>query len=1110
MKRFFHVVAMMAGVLALSYDAAGQVARPGQTDPQVKARVDRALEQLLAEARDLEKTDASARKPSFTRPHPALRDWGADMAPAAIEAIGDKLTGNDYLDAYVRWHLLAVAAQSKDLDPSRVTGTLEARLKALPEKLAAPYKDYARIEPEDVHREWYRLYTTELRITVGYPPFQKYVDPPESLELMEPARRAEAQKIWTRVQQLRQQWKITYDQKAIDYNERVGQLNHIARQYAGELAYQLLRAGEPQGLAAVTTAIGRHARTLTGFDLLNYMYNAWFDGHLGQYSAKDLAAAGRELETAARAVEKEWVRQGNYTQRNFAEYAFHMVESLKAGDVMGFTAAAPRSTAPSRSPARRQQVTPDRITTAHLDVALDRARRALYENESLQPDYRPMSEHRGFRRAKFEIPQEDRHPMGNHALICWAMLGAGESYQNPALARRIHWVLSGDASQTYDRGMRLAMLANLPKQRWGPWINRDAKWFQSSMTEKGNFADEWFGARDSGYGDNANGQYAALGLWVYERAGFALQRRVWENIDKYWREAMIPTPGEEAAGWAVLSHKVQQNKQDPRAVTFAYRVSSPMTAGGVATLCVTERVLHGDKPTRVGEPAVSIHLRKGLRWLDENFRLDDPVEDSDPYYYYWTIQRVGAAAGYRSFNGVDWFSQVTAKLINEQQPDGTWQGGKGRLLSTGFAMLYLSQAFDNAVAVGKLRFTARGRDGKDDANAWNNRPHDIWNFTGYISDDFEYASSWQIVDLDLPVPTLMEAPIIYLSTDKQPTFSDSQLENLRGYLNAGGLLLTNPDVNSPEVARGIKELEAKLLPGRKLENVPKDHEIYQFHRRVQPALAMQMVSNGIRPLWIHFTRDIGAALQTQETARSDSFAVMSNIYLYATGRYPRRRRLEDRHLVRLNQTPRRQVNAVRLRHSGEYDPEPVALTILGNLLANVHDVSLNVEVADQPSASQRLAFLTTIGDGELSPGQVGQIQQWLAEGGTLWLDAAGGGSGASQAAEAMLRQIAPDATVAPLSLDHPILSGRDLPGGAGGGINNRRVSYRGYALKSMGPVNTARLECVEIDGRIAIIFSRHDITCGLAGLQHWGIFGYSPESARGMVINSVLQAAAKP
>jgi hypothetical protein len=56
-------------------------------------------------------------------------------------------------------------------------------------------------------------------------------------------------------------------------------------------------------------------------------------------------------------------------------------------------------------------------------------------------------------------------------------------------------------------------------------------------------------------------------------------------------------------------------------------------------------------------------------------------------------------------------------------------------------------------------------------------------------------------------------------------------------------------------------------------------------------------------------------------------------------------------------------------------------------------------------------------------------------------------------------------------------------------------------------VHEPRLEEITLDGRSAIFFSSEDLTAGLAGLTHWGIFGYAPESATRLVANGVLHAA---
>ena len=200
----------------------------------------------------------------------------------------------------------------------------------------------------------------------------------------------------------------------------------------------------------------------------------------------------------------------------------------------------------------------EELSLDRVGVAVDKATNAVYDNEAMQPNYGTVAESAFLAHMRYNVPQELRNMMGNHALVCWALLAGGESYQNPKLSRRVHWVLSSDQSMTYDRGMRLSMLAELPRRRWRPWVQRDAKWLTKAMTDKGNFTNEWFGIDLTGYGDNANGQYGAWGLWVYQRAGYSLPKKTWKRVDAYWRQAQLKTDGNAAAGWAVISAKAQK------------------------------------------------------------------------------------------------------------------------------------------------------------------------------------------------------------------------------------------------------------------------------------------------------------------------------------------------------------------------------------------------------------------------------------------------------------------------------------------------------------------------------------------------------------------------
>ncbi len=379
------------------------------------------------------------------------------------------------------------------------------------------------------------------------------------------------------------------------------------------------------------------------------------------------------------------------------------------------------------------------------------------------------------------------HEFGNHALICWAMLAGGESFQDPRLFRRINWVLHSDTPYTFDRGLRMQMLAHMPYDRWKPWMHRDERWITNALSDKGNWPAEYTGGDSTEWGDHANGAYGVLGLWGAQRAGLDIPLADWKRVDEHWRKTQEQTPGDEAAGWAVGMLNVNQGDDDkPSGLghDFYSKISGPMTAAGVATLTLTERYIYGSERTDPTKQNVSTNLRKGIRWLDENFKLhtDDPA--ADWYYYMWTIQRVGQATGYRTFNGVDWFRDVTAEMLNRQQESGLWAdptGQQGPLVSTGFALLYLSNSYA-PIAISKVRF-----DGQ-----WNNRPHDLWNFVDYASDQYEVDTSWQIVELDEPVYQLIESPILYLATDKGFELSDKETDHLRDYLDAGGLLVAQP------------------------------------------------------------------------------------------------------------------------------------------------------------------------------------------------------------------------------------------------------------------------------------------------------------------------------
>ena len=298
--------------------------------PEVRQAIDKAVKALVADAKAI--TDLESDEPCFTRPHPAVKGWRPDMAlPAAIR-MRDKFTGNVNRDTFIRWHLMWVVSKAEESDRKQITQLTAQLVNSLPGDRRLPFKRTYRNEPADAYQKWAALYG-QVRLIVGYPPFQSYVGPPESLELMSKGRRKEAEKVWKECQKLEGTWERIDYPEARAHNERVGRANHIMREYQGELIGHLLRSGDPRMLKRVMRLIDKHAReeSIIGFDLLTYLYLAAFDGDLQQYDPKALRDAGLALEKTAKATKGDWVPFG-HTQRNFADYAFHMTRILKEGD----------------------------------------------------------------------------------------------------------------------------------------------------------------------------------------------------------------------------------------------------------------------------------------------------------------------------------------------------------------------------------------------------------------------------------------------------------------------------------------------------------------------------------------------------------------------------------------------------------------------------------------------------------------------------------------------------------------------------------------------------------------------------------------------------------
>jgi hypothetical protein len=283
------------------------------------------------------------------------------------------------------------------------------------------------------------------------------------------------------------------------------------------------------------------------------------------------------------------------------------------------------------------------------------------------------------------------------------------------------------------------------------------------------------------------------------------------------------------------------------------------------------------------------------------------------------------------------------------------------------------------------------------------------------------------------------------------------------------------------------------------------YHVTKGHARVR----VLSLGNGVRELMLLIPDgDVGRAWQAQaEKPHPEAYEAGANIFLYACDKGSLRFRGEN-FLVK----PDPQIHAgnkttvARLQIGENWDPEPGGWLRLSAILHN--ELKLDVEVRDaKPDTAgltgAQIAHLTGTTTFQLTDAQRLTLRQFVQNGGTLIIDAAGGAPEFARAAEEELRRTfgkaAEEALGKSLALDDRLFHLPDA--------EIKEIRYRTFTKSTLGNLRTPRLKAIAIDGRYGVFYSREDLTEGLVGEPVDGIFGYSPESATQIMRNLVFYGA---
>ncbi|HEV7300758.1 MAG TPA: DUF4159 domain-containing protein [Tepidisphaeraceae bacterium] len=688
-----------------------------------------------------------------------------------------------------------------------------------------------------------------------------------------------------------------------------------------------------------------------------------------------------------------------------------------------------------------------------------------------------LSQYKGYQLAEV---QNEAWREGMHCLAAQALVYASYMMDDPRLS------LQGDFMrgvldylktfefegnyEVYGRSLRLSALSLARRPQDRPIMTADTQWLLKA-TASGAFtytaAPE--GRHPDGM-DNSNGQYGVLGLGAAVEAGLIVPGQFWIDVHKLWLERQ-----NEDGGWGYYANDKQS--------------TSSMTAAGVTSLLLAAQP---GAQTGVGRDLVAgdAAVQRGIAWLAKGDNLTELGPHRHPGYTLYGIERAGLASGYRYFGDKDWYLTLLPKALATQQENGSWIGEATPIGETAFHLLFMSRG-SLPILMSKLQYEGK----------WDARPRDVSHLTRYAGTNLERGFNWQIVPFTQPWQNWTGSPVVFMSGNAPPNIDEKGIENIRGFIEHGGLLFSNADGDGAAFTAWIEALAARLYPHYPMQDVPENHPIYRVAAIIKNKQPLRYVTNGSRILMLHSPTDVAKFWHpVNERNNPDAFGLGVNVAVFATARTPFRDRLQQI-FVSDDEQVTAEFPIVRIPNDANWNAEPTAWDNYGRWLkgeASIGIAATPVEPTKLDPFEQPIAHLTGTTAYVPSKDHLDAMRSYVSAGGILLVDATGGAEDVAESMLKVVNDLTEGAEMQPLTPKHPLIS----PSGDWADVGEATV----------WPTVGGRPDGVDLSPRVAnvgegfVIYFDRDLTTGLMGGNAWNMRGYTTNWGRQMMKNLIIAA----
>ena len=854
-------------------------------------------------------------------------------------------------------------------------------------------------------------------------------------------------------------------------------------------------------------------------------------------------------------------------------------------------------------------------TPQEVDKAIKRGVEFLYSQQNEQGNWESTPGPGRDARTKEVADPKSGQWGGFSAIATYALLDAGENWTDKRIRNACEWLNKAPMIGTYAVALRAQVWQYLPQSaNVKVAAQRDCGMLLNGMKAKGEARGMWayfVSDANSPRYDHSTSQIALLGVWASNQAGRDVPTAFWKEAENAWRSHQ-----NEDGGWSYIYNGPADQGTSKMSMTLA----------GVATLFIAQDYVHANDGINCKGNVFDERLVKGTKWIKDhiqegfnggyNLYAAERVGLASGFKYFgevdWYKQSAeklvrgqGADGAWGNIPETSFALIVLSRgrapvILNKFEYD---LEGKPTVVvkpaprpvveapppvarpvpnrpGARTPAVVKTPAAKTSATPPKPEFKPVEPEPIDPnatsyAANWCERPRDVALFTRWMTDTTERKLNWQVISNRATVDDFHDAPVLYMSGNQKLVLPKETIDKLRQYIEEGGLLFGQADCGSKIFTDSFVELGKQLFPMYEFRELSADHPIYtrqQFLRKnwKNPPSVLGL-SNGTRELMITLPgSDLGRSWQQGEyKGKEEAFQVMNGIILYNVDRQNLKYK-GGTHVVRVEQAANaggRAIKVARLEFAGNWDPEPAGWRRLAAMLQKQQQAQVMVETVKfgdgkLDAAVYQIAHLTGTGGFTFTKDQLSDIRKYVAKGGVLLVDAAGGNSEFAASAEAQLAQIIAGAKLEPVAPDDPALAaglgadGAAVPMVAPAPIlqptvdvttqpstqpagkallpeaptptsqpttqatvrnmlpGNFPVEYRSFARSRIGATENLRLKGIKFRKKWVVVFSAEDLSTGMVGQPVDGIYGYTPgcatEIMRRLVLNLAAPAVAAP